>query len=430
MLRPIPGSPEGVLALTTSLTSGAARLSAIAAVLAGIRQHARWDGEAGRAFGARVAQAPPLLDHVVHRYAGAAAALRALAPVLEEAQAVASRAVHDHDEAERAYAVLEDRAYALLDGGEREESLVVAAVRRAQIEQMRLRQRAEADHRSAWMRFHEADRRCAAALRTVAQDAMVDSLTYRALTTTSAVGSGAAQVGLVVPPLRPYAAVAGSVGAVADGVLLLGYGDGDVAAVAASTALAGTGVAGKVMQRGAVAGTATRGGAVPARTLTQQQRLREGASAVVRDKRRSLVEPFRTTPPAKVPTSFGGAGTRAAASGGSRAARTAAAVRAAPERARAAAVRQLDKKVLDDWRTATKNGPGAQEMFVVGSTLRVTQKASAKAAGALAPPSPVPRRDLSLGACPSPPSPAAGDGGGQVTPGRGPARDSQGRSTR
>src|SRR5688572_10921170 len=54
VLPPVEGSDEAVRALAATLTSGAARLSSIAAVLAGIRGGASWESPAGEAFGAAV----------------------------------------------------------------------------------------------------------------------------------------------------------------------------------------------------------------------------------------------------------------------------------------------------------------------------------------------------------------------------------------
>ena len=112
-LPPLPGHPGAVRLLADRLASTAQRLSALASVLARLRDGATWDGPAGEAFGARLREVGPVLDAVAVRLGGAAAPLRALAAAMEEAQAVVAAAVLDVDEAEHAYAVLEDRAAAL-----------------------------------------------------------------------------------------------------------------------------------------------------------------------------------------------------------------------------------------------------------------------------------------------------------------------------
>ena len=120
-LPPLPGHPGAVRLLADRLASTAQRLSALAAVLARLRDGATWDGPAGEAFGARLREMGPVLDAVAVRLGGAAAPLRALAAAMEEAQAVVTAAVLDVDEAEHAYAVLEDRAAALVSAGVGEE---------------------------------------------------------------------------------------------------------------------------------------------------------------------------------------------------------------------------------------------------------------------------------------------------------------------
>ena len=240
--------------LADRLTSSAQRLAGLAGLLARLRDGATWEGPAGEAFGARLREAPPVLDAVAQRLGGAAAPLRALATAMEEAHVVIGAAVRDDDDAEHAYAVLEDRAFALVGAGSGEDDPDLLLVRHLQREQAEARALARARHAAAVERFREADRRCARALAALSVDGLADSLPYRALVGASAVGHGLAGLGPVataVPWLRPLAAVGEGVGLGADTGLLLGYGEGDAAALAAGAALAATGAGGGVLRRGA-----------------------------------------------------------------------------------------------------------------------------------------------------------------------------------
>ena len=83
--------------------------------------------------------------------------------------AIVARAVLDVDEAQHAYAVLEDRAAALVAGGAGEGDPGLLLVRHLQVEQVEAERVARARHRAAAERFHEADRRCAALLRSLSR---------------------------------------------------------------------------------------------------------------------------------------------------------------------------------------------------------------------------------------------------------------------
>ena len=212
-LPPLPGDPGAVRLLAGRLTTSAQRLAALAAVLARLRDGATWDGPAGDAFGARLLEVRPVLDAVAHRLGGAAAPLRSLADAMEEAQAVISDAVREDADAEHAYAVLEDRAFALACAGSGEESPDLLLVRHLQRDQVEVRTVAHARHAAALNRFREADRRCARALAALSVDGLADSLPYRTLVGASSVGHGLASLGTLataVPWLRPVAAVAPS----------------------------------------------------------------------------------------------------------------------------------------------------------------------------------------------------------------------------
>ena len=152
-LPPLPGDPAGVRLLADRLTSSAQRLAGLAGVLARLRDGATWEGPAGDAFGARLREAPPVLDSVAQRLGGAAGPLREFAAAMEEAQAVIGAAVRDEGDAEHAYAVLEDRAYALVRAGSGEDApdlLLVRHLQRGQAEAMAV---ARARHAAAVERF-------------------------------------------------------------------------------------------------------------------------------------------------------------------------------------------------------------------------------------------------------------------------------------
>ena len=386
-LPPLPGDPAAVRHLAQRLLTSAQRLAALAAVLARLRDRATWEGTAGDAFGARLHDVPPVLDAVAQRLGGAAAPLRALADAMEEAQAVIGAAVREDADAEHAYAVLEDRAFALVHTGSGEDSPELLLVRHLQRDQVEVRTLARARHTAAVERFREADRRCARALRVLSVDGIADSLTYRAVVGAGSVGHGVASLGTVataVPWLRPVAAVGEGVGLAADTALLLAYREGDAAALAAGAALGATGAAGGVLRRGAVQGAQrSTTGVTVTRGLTAQERLRLGAVAEVRARRDDLRRRFAAAPDRGTPSALlGGPAVRpprAPSPAGAAAVR--AAVSGRVVRARALAGARADAAFRDDWRLATANGVSAQRMYTAGATLEVATRAGKGAVG-------------------------------------------------
>ena len=307
-LPPLPGDPAAVRLLADRLTTSARRLAGLAGVLARLRDTATWEGPAGDAFGARLREATPVLDAVAQRLGGAAAPLRSLAVAMEEAQVVIGASVRDDDEAEHAYAVLEDRAFALVCAGSGEDSPDLMLVRHLQREQTEVGVVARARHAAAVERFREADRRCARALAALSVDGLADSLPYRALVGAGSVGHGLASLGIVaaaVPWLRPVAAVGEGIGLGADAGLLLAYREGDAVALAAGAALGATGAAGGVLRRGAVQGARRSAtGVTVTRHLTAQERLRLGAVAEVRQRRDDLRRRFAVLPDRGTPSAL------------------------------------------------------------------------------------------------------------------------------
>ena len=146
-LPPMPGNPGGVRVVADRLHATARRLDALGRVLARLRDRATWEGVAAEQFGVRLRAVVPVLDAVAARLGGAVAPLRALADALEEAQAVIGVAVRDENDADHAYAVLEDRAYALVAAGSGEDDPALLLVRHLQQEQVRVQAGARARHR-------------------------------------------------------------------------------------------------------------------------------------------------------------------------------------------------------------------------------------------------------------------------------------------
>ncbi len=394
-LPPLPGHPGAVRLLADRLASTAQRLSALAAVLARLRDGATWDGPAGEAFGARLREVGPVLDAVAERLGGAAAPLRALAAAMEEAQAVITVAVLDVEEAEHAYAVLEDRAAALVSAGAEEGSAELLVVRHLQIEQVEVQRVGRARHASAAERFREADARCAALLRRLSVDGIADSLPYRVLSGASGVGhdvASVAAVATVVPELKPVVAVADGMAVTADAALLAAYGEGDAGQLAVATGLSVAGAFGGALRLGATAGAErTASGVVSTARLTAQQRVAVGVVKEARARRDAARAAFRVPPARATPSAvLGGPAPRSLAHSRSglggltvhaAAARLGAGARRAAAGAHAAARERVDRAFLDDWRLATANGPQAQRMYTAGATLEVAATAAAKAGG-------------------------------------------------
>ncbi len=386
-LPPLPGDPGAVRLLADRLAGTAQRLSALVAVLARLRDGATWDGPAGDTFGSRLREVAPVLDAVAARLGGAAAPLRALADAMAEAQVVVSAAVLHVDEAEHAYAVLEDRAVALCAAGRSEGDPDLLVVRHLQVEQVEAQQLARARHEVAAERFREADARCAAFLRSLTVDGLADALPYRVLVAVSGAGHAVATLQplvTVVPELKPVVAVADSGAVAADTGLLVAYGEGDGRQLATDAAVAATGALGGVLRTGATLGARrTADGIVSTGRLTAAQRVALGAVHEARARRDALRASFRVPPAHGTPSSLiGGPGPRSVAGVGSGAGLTIPALtaqlrsgaRRAAQGANTAARQRVDRAFLDDWRLATANGPQGQRMYAAGTTLEVTAR--------------------------------------------------------
>jgi uncharacterized protein YukE len=392
-LPPLPGHPGAVRLLADRLASTAQRLSALASVVARLRDGATWDGPAGEAFGARLREVGPVLDAVAMRLGGAATPLRAFAAAMEEAQTVIGAAVLEVDEAEHAYAVLEDRAAALVGAGAEEGSAELLVVRHLQVEQVAAQRVARARHAAASERFRAADARCAAVLRTLGIDGITDPLSYRVLAGVSSAGHDVATLGAaatVVPELKPVVALADGAAVAADAALLVAYDEGDAGQLALAAGLGVTGAFGGVLRLGSTAGAErTAAGVVSTATLTTRQRLAVGVVKQARARRDALrasfrVPPARGTPsavlggPAPRPSALTGPGLGRGLSVPAVVNRLRVGARQTAVGATAAARQRVDRAFLDDWRLATANGRQAQRMYTAGATLEVGATGAAR----------------------------------------------------
>lgn len=388
-LRPLPGDPGAVRVLADALGVTGRRLLAMADTLVRLRDGATWQGCAGDAFGARIGDVPRVLRAVADRFGGAVGALRELAAAMEEAQAVIGPAVRDNDAAAGAHLLLEDRAAALVASGALETDPALLLVRHLQREQVAIRQRAHDRHTAASERFREVDARVAVRLRGLADDALADPAAYRLLAAVSEGGRGVGELSVlapVAPELAPVAVAGEWASTGADTVLLLAYGEGDAAALAGRAALASTGGVGRVLKRGATAGAElSAAGARSVQPLTTGQRVGAGVTASVRARREAVRSAFSGVPERATPSALlGGPLPRARPvlpPGASLRGAVAASARRTAHRVRVSAEDALRRKVLDDWHLASANGPGAQRMYVAGTTLDTASRALTPATG-------------------------------------------------
>lgn len=361
VLAPIEGDPESVRSLAAALTSGAARLSAIDSVLAGIRAGSSWESPAGAAFGSAVAASPPVLDALTDRYAGAAAALRAFVEVHErcQAQAQAASAMYaEHLQVHRGLEVQMDAA-----AGDAAELEVLRHVAGQVLARLR---EAEQAHARATSEFVEADRRLARRLRALADDVLDDSWHYtvvaRAEEAATAMDAGYAWAAESFPGAGPVLGrVPGAsqamgatavVGGLSRATLALAYDEGSMRDVAVTAATAAGLHAAGGLVKGSKVG-ATRRGIGRDAVVSGKPSMTMGQRALAGAREQWAASPMsfgskvvRATPipPTKV-------------SGPWRA------------RLRQAAQARVDASVVGQWRLASAGGSGAQTMFAAGVTL-------------------------------------------------------------
>ncbi len=383
VLHPLPGDPGAVLVLASSCAATAERLGGLSGALVRLREGAVWDGPAGDAFGARIGEAPGVLDAVAHRFRGAVAPLRSLAAAMEDAQAVIEPAVREHDEAQHAYAVLEERVYALVAAGATEADPQVAGLRALQIQQAEIQATARSRHAAASSTFHDADRHCAATLSGLSEDSIADSLLYRFTTGASSLGHGIGAVGvaaLVAPELAPLALAGDVLAFGADASLLLLYGEGDLEQLGLEAGLIAMGTAGRIMRSGSSAGAEmTVDGIRAMRSLSPSERMLLGSAATVQARIAKVRKIFDVPPPRGTPSHLTGGPPLARTTNPPR---TVAEVRAASARAarrvKAAARARADTAFRDQLRMATAGGRGPQAMYIGGVTLLGGEKVGRK----------------------------------------------------
>jgi hypothetical protein len=378
VLQPVPGHPGTVRDLADALTALGRRVAGTDRVLLGLRPGPAWEGQAAAAFADRVVEVSTVLDPVARRYAGAAVVLRRFADALEAAQAATQRASDERERAGAAIARLEVALEQALDAGAGRADPSVVRLVAAQRDEVGHRVAAEAAHRLAWAAYEEQDRHCAATLRQLATDRLVDPVAYRALAGVaegaSEVSTGLALLSIEAPPLAAVAGAVSLVGAAAEATALVGWGDGDWGDVLAHTVIGGVGIGGRALSLGARAEERVPG----AGALTVRSRLATGLSGVARGAAGDLRGALRALGPESV------AGTRAVAlaeTGAPRGADIAGRARALAARARATARAKADEAFLDDWRVITTKGAGAAApgMAVAGAGLRLAHQAGSAA---------------------------------------------------
>ncbi len=377
VLAPLSGSPESVRLLADRLAVTGERLTAMSTVLARLRGGAVWDGPAGEAFGTRVGAVPGALDAAGRRHLGAVGPVRALADALEAAQADTARAQREHTAAQERYVSLENRAWSLVSQGVGEADPLLLAVRRHQQGEAETMERCRRQHAVALAALAEADRRCAHALRALADDGLADPWTYRALSSTAGTGHDVGTLGLLTPlapELGPVALVGDGVGTAGDLALLVGYGEGSWGAVAASAACTATGFAGRALATGAGAGARLGADGVEVLgRLSSRERVLAGSVAEARRRVAAVRRTFDVPAPRATPSALlGGPPVRPPRVG------PVARVRGGLATGRARVRAALDRRFLDEWRLATANG--TRGMYASGVTLQAAAAAGQKAA--------------------------------------------------
>ncbi|MFC7491972.1 MULTISPECIES: hypothetical protein [unclassified Knoellia] len=383
ILQPIEGNADSVRSLAASLTSGAAKLSAINAVLVTLKAGSSWASPAGELFESSVRESPPLLDALIDRYAGAAAALLGFADELGESQAAAQRAIEWKKAEESVDQALQEQIAGRMNAGE-----PIIDLLSLQNQVLANMNQAQQRHALAWERFDSADRRLARTLRMLAEDILGDSWHYTAVTKvqgfSQAVGS--------LPVWAKKAPVVGQATMVSDAVstasqvaLRVFYDEGSWKEIGINTAASVTLIGGSGLKSGALAGaspvsrladgrrayTGEQIGtgerfAIGTREQLQRKVARVSGSQPVPTSR--MVVPLDTLPP--VPGLKGLPLQQKAQALGRHSA--------------AMATRKADETFFDSWKAATAGGPDAQRMFVAGTTLeKVIPKVEARAVDAV-----------------------------------------------
>ncbi|WP_353950415.1 hypothetical protein V6K52_12320 [Knoellia sp. S7-12] len=370
ILRPVEGNTESINSLAASLTSGAAKLSSINAVLVNIKAGASWDSPAGEVFEQRVRESPPLLDALVHRYAGAAAALRVFATEHGKAQDVAQQAIASNRLERAAYATLDVQMTARMDAGQTWDDLL--SEQNKVLERMGTAQR---QHAHAWERFERADRLLARQLRALADDILDDSWHYTALTEVQGFSQGLSSLPAPVkkmPVLGQVLLVSDAVNTLSQVAIRVFYDEGSWKDIGINTAANVTVLGAASLKSGALAASRPLSGLADGKraylgeSLATKDRFLIGTRAELHKKYTKLgqlIDPKAplsrmVVPVDKVP--------RMAPTDGLKLKEKVQVWRA---HGTAVARRQADKSFFDDWRAVSAGGANAKKMFVAGSTL-------------------------------------------------------------
>ncbi len=355
-LLPLPGSPDVVEGVAAALRDEAQRVASAHERLLAVRQGARWDSPAGRAFAAQVAQLPPLLDAVAQRYAGASAVLRVFAAAFREAQDECTAAITLRERGVLRRDRFADALAAAEASTSPDELARVPVLRDLMAEGAAEVLDGERRYVAARRRFDEADQQCRRALESLGRDALTDTWEYNTLKGAAAVGDGiAATAGYVamIPPCRPVATVvsvnAGAVGTLSHALVKLAYDEGEWAPLLEGGALSMVGFSASSLRAASAArGLPTAAHEGPAGFAGPGRRLLAGVKA-----HGAANDPWKLPPavarPARVAPS--------AADGPRSPLR---------ERTREMVRRQADhrlKSFRDDWGVASRNGADARLML-------------------------------------------------------------------
>lgn len=359
----LPGDPELVLETAGQLAATGEQLGGVRDLLLRLST-AEWDSSAGRAFGRRLDAAPLVLAAVSRRYGEAALALRAYAVELDAAQRLSRDAAWRRASALDAIVAVERQRASTPDEVQRRHLDALRDEHRASMV------RAEQSWGTATTRFMVADARCAATLAALADDEIEDSWQYHWSHIASTSLGTASVLGGVPNPwygiTAPLSVVAGALQTGVDIGIKIVYDEGSWKEIGVGLALSATAAGAGVLKAGARAGAPFIG---PVRGLTAGERLSIGAR-----------ERLWTNPPWRIRSASGQDVVRRLPLPGPRhAAEPTSLGGRAAQRARAGLDAAVERRILDDLRVATRNGPQALAFLGGSWTLEGGTKAVARA---------------------------------------------------
>jgi hypothetical protein len=366
------GDPGTIRSVADTLAAEGDQLTALARTLRGLADPdiATWESPAGAAFGQRARLVASVLDSVGRRYAVSAAALRPLATALVEAQSETASARRLREEHWDPFVKIGNRWSEASSSHDPAEQAGAPVLHAQMVAEGEVVAEAERRHASALERFRDADRRCAAVLRSLQDDGLADTRTYDALTGLSR-GAGAVSGALGTvswipsPPTKALAAVQAAADATqlgSDLVVKVAYGDGEWATIGLTAAAAAAGQVSPVLKRAAKQTTAEA--AKAAATRAERRALRLGTADRLR---LGLVEQarrgFRKDPnplPRKVEWTSPPAGLAAKGVW-------------AGEQARVRAKAYAQNRWLDDFARVTGQAGTAPRLYLAGIGVDVTR---------------------------------------------------------